>query len=334
MDKDQIIAEQLTTLPDNIRELIATGLWAKTTESIADQYYLDAEQKTKLKNEVMLAIIGLEDTRELTKNITDNVGLNTDLAEEITSSISRQVLGPLVDAWEEAAANAPAPVDPLTEAKAKFAKIASKGRFPADLLIKRFEMLPKNVQSLVIGNEIAKIISPLAAKYDLHIDQSGMLAETSILVMLGLVKTTDFISELERSLGLTKIKAGDLAYEVDQKLFKPIREDLKRVAEVKSAEPTATSASSSNSTTSGPSTTNPDANIIHPHPAQRAYYGSVPLNVVAPSTQPTPTQPKLDTPAPTQPSTITEQKLNTVVTAPKQDVTVQRTIDPYREPIN
>lgn len=315
MDKDQIIAEQLKNMPETVRQVIATGTWAKTTESIGDQYYLDVDQKAKLKSEVMLAVIGLEDARELTKNITANVGIATDLAEEITGSVSRQVLAPLVDAWEEAAAKTPAPIDPLTEAKNRFAKIASRGRFPADILIKRFEMLPKNVQGLVIGNEIAKIITPLSVKYDLHIDQGGILAEISILVMLGLVKTTDFITELEKGLGVTRIKAGDIAYEVDQKLFKPIREDLKKAAEAKEATPVAPLVNPPTPTETGDS-----SNIIHPHPAQKPYYGSAPAI--------TPAQAK------TESAAITDQKLTSVVNMPKQDVTVKRTIDPYREPIN
>ncbi len=305
MDNNQIITEQLKTLPPNVRQLVAVGGWAKTTDSIADQYYLEPEQKEKLKTEVMLTIIGLADANDLTKNITANIDLPTDLAEEITGAISRQVLTPLLEAWDEAAATMPTPVDPLTEAKNKFTKIANhNGRFPVDLLTKRFEALPKNVQDLVIGNEIAKVITPLSVKYDLHIDQGGILAEIAILVMLGLIKTTDFIAELENGLGITRTKAGDIAYEVDQKLFKPIREDLKKAVEVKE-EKTAINA--------------PD-DIIHPHPAQKAYYGSAP--------QITPTSPA------TASSKITEQKLNQVVHSPKQDVAVTRTIDPYREPLN
>lgn len=306
---------QYTSLPPEVKQIIDEGDWVKTASNIAERYFLDSEQAIKLKNEVAFVLLEIEDSANLTKNVTDNVGTSTDTAEQIAENIKRQILAPINDAIQKAAANALIPVDPLTEAKNKFARIASKGRFPADMLIKRFETLPANVQALVIGNEIAKTITPISVKYDLHIDQGGVLAEIAILVMLGLVKTTDFIAELERGLGITKIKAGDIAYEIDQKLFKPIREDLKKTAEAKTAEPVAPLIS-----TQSPLPTD-SSDIIHPHPAQKPYYGSAP-NIVAP------TQAKTET------STITDQKLSTVVTAPKQTVEVKRTIDPYREPIN
>lgn len=311
MDRDQIIEEQLKALPKPIRDQLATGAWANNTEAIAKQYYLDTEQTDKLKNEVILTLIGLEDTRDLNKNISENVGVNTDLAQEITNSVSREILGPLVDIWEEIEATAPKPVDPLVQAESKFTKIAESRRFKKEEMLARFKTLPKNVQSLITGNDIAQVITPLAQKYDLHIDQGGVLAELATLVMLGLIKTTDFIKEIENSLGLTKVKSGDIAYEIDQTLFKPIREDLKKAAHTEPTKaPTAQPANQ---------TPNHTEDIIHPHPAQTNYYGSVPASAFSPKTEP---------------SKITEQKLNSIVTSPKKDVTVQRTIDPYREPID
>ena len=145
--------------------------------------------------------------------------------------------------------------------------------------------------------------------------------------MLGLIKTTDFIAELEKALGVSKIKAGDIAYEIDQKLFKSIRDALKQNLQEKPVvvAPNPVAAAPVTPTTKPAE----EGFIIQQHPASRPYYGSAPQ---VGSTKPAPA------PAPslavTTSSKITDQKLTTVVVAPKQETVVKPAIDPYREPIN
>lgn len=302
-DTEKIIGEQLKTLPPKVRELIGTEAWSQTTSSIAGQYLLNAEQKEDLKTEVLLTIIGLEDPLDLIKNITDHVGVSPEEADQISTAISHRVLGPILDVWQEEKTVAAEAGEQIAVTTGKLEQIAEHSRFKIADLNRQFATLPKNIQAIIMGGEIGAAVGPLANKYDLRIDQAGILAEIVTLVMMGLIKTTEFIAEIENQVGLTKTRSADLAYEIDQKLFKPIRNDLRAATEAAKEQVIPPKPISVTPIA-------PEPHIIHPHPAQKAYYGSVPPQFTAP-TQPT-------TQAPSQP-TLPQNP------TPK--------IDPYREPV-
>ncbi len=304
MPNNPSIEEHLKNLPPSIQALFNAKDWEHATEAVATEYLLNPDQTAGLKTEVAMTLIGLTDPRDLAKNLAENMDLAADLAEEITISISHQVLPPFIDALAEIKTTATPKTDTSADIRTKFSRITS--RFSADQMVERFAALSPKVQGIIMGNDIGATIGPIAQKYDLHVDQAGILAEVAILVILGLIRTTEFINEVEHRLVLPRTKATDIAYEIDQKLFKPIRDDLRNAGQPSTASQTPIAQTAAPQQSINPA---PEANVIHPHPAQKAYYGSVPPQFAAPA------------PAPAAP---TPEPASTQTSAPK--------IDPYREP--
>ena len=60
MNTDQILREQIDSLPDPLKDYVVRRGWAGSVDSISAKYNLNPEQKTALENELLLVILGLE----------------------------------------------------------------------------------------------------------------------------------------------------------------------------------------------------------------------------------------------------------------------------------
>lgn len=89
--------------------------------------------------------------------------------------------------------------------------------------------LPQDVQEALFSTTTSSAIFEVGKKYGLAIDKMGELADETGLVMLGLTKPSEYIKNLERRLELPAIKAKEVAEDINQKVFSPIRESLKKI---------------------------------------------------------------------------------------------------------
>ena len=95
----------------------------------------------------------------------------------------------------------------------------------------KFAKLPEEVQEAIIAVETAETVSRIGAKYALHIDQVGELADEIGLVMLGLNRPNDFVTHIIARLGLDRAVAEAIAREVNDQIFLKIRESLQALPE-------------------------------------------------------------------------------------------------------
>lgn len=96
-------------------------------------------------------------------------------------------------------------------------------------LRERFSKLPPEIKDAIASVETANVIRSISHKYNLHIDQMGELADETGLLMLGLTKPQDYVDNLFRRLKTTYPKAKDIAKDVNEEIFKPIKESLMKV---------------------------------------------------------------------------------------------------------
>ena len=89
--------------------------------------------------------------------------------------------------------------------------------------------LPEDVQKAMFSSTTSDAIFEIGKKYDLIIDKMGELADETGLVMLGITKPNEFIRNLENRLGVPAKKAKEIAEDINQKVFSPIRESLKKI---------------------------------------------------------------------------------------------------------
>jgi hypothetical protein len=96
-------------------------------------------------------------------------------------------------------------------------------------LRKKFNRLPEAIKEAIASVETADTIRSISYKYNLHVDQMGELADETGLLMLGLTKPQDYVDNLFHRLKTTYPKCKDIAKDVNEEIFKPIKESLMKV---------------------------------------------------------------------------------------------------------
>lgn len=101
-------------------------------------------------------------------------------------------------------------------------------QFTTTQIQERFESLPDDMKAVVSGEETAQQIQEIGRRHGLRIDNIGILIEYSGLIMLGLIKTDEFVSSLESQMGVSTEQAEQLAIEVDSQVFSRMRNSLRQ----------------------------------------------------------------------------------------------------------
>lgn len=101
--------------------------------------------------------------------------------------------------------------------------------FTKQQIQERFDSLPADIQKVVAGEAMPKRLEVIGRNHGLRIDGIGVLIEYSGLIMLGLIKSKEFVRHLQEKLGISQEQAETIAIEVDEQVFSKIRESLREV---------------------------------------------------------------------------------------------------------
>ena len=95
------------------------------------------------------------------------------------------------------------------------------------MIKERFDALPKMVQDAILSSDYENLLIEIGKKYQLNVDQMGMLEQETTLTMMGLTATKDFETELTRELNVDPAKGRQIVVDINEKIFFNIRELLK-----------------------------------------------------------------------------------------------------------
>jgi hypothetical protein len=90
-------------------------------------------------------------------------------------------------------------------------------------------ILPEDVKNAITSVDYQKTLQKITRTNMLLIDQAGKLETETTLVLLGLEPLRDYAGNLSKNLGITKEKAIVIAHDVDELIFKNIRESLRKI---------------------------------------------------------------------------------------------------------
>lgn len=185
----------------------------------------------------------------------------------------------------------------------------------------RLAELPQDVRDAVLSAQLGENVRKIGQGHGLHIDQIGTLEDEVMLVMLGFFEPEAFSGQIAAQLQIPAADAGAIAGEVNQQIFLPIRESLKRFSESKRLAKPAQNL---------PALETPPTNIpitIAPTPPVASTSVSTPQqNPVAPSQTASEGSAQAKPPMPPMPNA---EKMLTQTTVAKPIYKA----DPYREPI-
>ena len=98
----------------------------------------------------------------------------------------------------------------------------------SDVIKEQFAKLPKEVQLAVTDTNLIQKTKDIALKYALHIDQLGSLQNEIIFVMVGLEPSIAFVDNISDELSIDTQKANNIAKDVNESIFDPIRTYLRK----------------------------------------------------------------------------------------------------------
>lgn len=98
-------------------------------------------------------------------------------------------------------------------------------------IAEQMKKLPKDIIAAIVSVDFKSKLQEITTRQKLLIDQAGKLEMETTLVMIGLEPLADYVSNLQREMGLNIVRAKEIAMDVSEHIFKPIRESLKKMNE-------------------------------------------------------------------------------------------------------
>lgn len=102
-------------------------------------------------------------------------------------------------------------------------------RLTPDEFRKKYAELPPNLREAYGSIKTTEILEEIGKKHGLRVDQLGGLVDETGEVMLGVTPPSEYVAQLEGAVGVSREKAKAIALDVNERVFKPIRDALKRV---------------------------------------------------------------------------------------------------------
>lgn len=207
MTSNPLLSEELAKLPAEWRQKIELADVSGAVEAVATKFNLSTDQKESLELETMLVAVGLEDEADFSDNVFKSLGSEESIAVEINKEISDRVFSQL---------------------REYLSKIKTEGETEERVWNEKFKSLPPSVQQAILSSDTEEKITAIGTKYQLHVDQTGVLAEETEAVMLGNTPSDQFVSRLKSKLGIDEFKAKNIAEEVNREVLQDIREAIKQ----------------------------------------------------------------------------------------------------------
>ena len=98
-----------------------------------------------------------------------------------------------------------------------------------DIIKRRLSELPPEIRNAIQSTDLGGKFNAIAEKHSLRLDQNGALQTETLLVMLGLEPSDDYVENLERELGVSGGEARALGEEVNKEILGEIRETIRRM---------------------------------------------------------------------------------------------------------
>ena len=108
--------------------------------------------------------------------------------------------------------------------------------FTEEQIAQMYDNLPEDLKDAIFGLEMNEIVEKIGRENQLNIEQIGDLANETGMVMLGVTHPNEFIGNLADRLEVDKEKARAIAGEINEQIFKKVRESLRKVHNIREGE--------------------------------------------------------------------------------------------------
>ena len=99
------------------------------------------------------------------------------------------------------------------------------------IIIDKIKSLPEDIKTAISSVDRQLELQKITERQNLLIDQAGKLETETTLVMIGLEPLSGFVENLARELEIPLPRAKEIALDVSEHIFKPIRESLQKMSD-------------------------------------------------------------------------------------------------------
>ena len=99
-----------------------------------------------------------------------------------------------------------------------------------------YDNLPEDLKEAIFSLDMSEIVEKIGREKQLNIEQIGDLANETGMVMLGVTHPNEFIANLADRLEVDKEKARVIAGEINEQIFKPVRESIRKIHSMREEE--------------------------------------------------------------------------------------------------
>mgnify|MGYP001602142788 CR=1 FL=1 len=105
--------------------------------------------------------------------------------------------------------------------------------FTDQQIAQRYDDLPEDLKDAIFSVDTTSLVNMVGKKHGLAIDKIGDLANETGMVMLGVTHPNEFIANLADRLEVDKEKARIIAQEINEQIFKPVRDSLRKIHNIR-----------------------------------------------------------------------------------------------------
>ncbi|MES3031967.1 MAG: hypothetical protein V4699_01860 [Patescibacteria group bacterium] len=216
MDQKELqekIALYYSKLPPKAQEAFSSMTWLETLKTISQKYGLDNGQIETLGTETTLVLLGIVDLVEYEEVLTNGLSLSRDSADkifmEIEEAILKNIRPQLVEAFEK---NKNSEMGEGSEIEQKFDE--------------RFKKLPAETQKIITELNYQATLYSIAKEHNLNVEQIGILERDVTDLVVGAIHPDELENAIEKDIQLPLEKTKKLVDDINEKIFKKIREEL------------------------------------------------------------------------------------------------------------
>ena len=96
-----------------------------------------------------------------------------------------------------------------------------------------YSKLPNDIKEAIFSVDVSDKIIDIGKKHKLAVDKIGIIGNETSRVMLGVTHPNEFIGNLTERLEVDKEKARAIAGEINEQIFKKVRESLRRIHNIR-----------------------------------------------------------------------------------------------------
>lgn len=100
-----------------------------------------------------------------------------------------------------------------------------------ETVVEELEKLPQQIQDLITKSGWEQSVRKIVDKHNLRVDQGADLETETLLIMLGLSSTEDFLSNIKEQADIPDALAREIVSEIDRNIFEKLQATLRELTD-------------------------------------------------------------------------------------------------------